>query len=78
MRMPDCQECDRLREQYGNANVFEYVRLDSRLKMATLREEVVGVAELTKSVEAAVVRRDVALHNFQEHKTTHPLVASAT
>lgn len=77
MRTPDCQECDRLREEYGNA-VFEYVRLDSRLKMATLRKEIEGVAELTKSVEAAVVRRDVALHNFQEHKTTYPLVASAT
>jgi len=76
-RMPDCQECDYLREEYGNA-VFDYVRLDSRMKMAVLRNEVEALAELTNRVEAAVARRDLALQRFREHKTTHPLVATAS
>jgi hypothetical protein len=75
--MPDCQECDHLREEYGNA-VFDYVRLDSLSKMAALRDEVEAVAELTKKVEVAVARRDLALQRFREHKTTHPLLATAS
>lgn len=71
-----CPECDRLREAYANA-VFECVRLDSKMKMAKLSDDV-GAANLVNSVEAALVRRDLALRRFQRHKATHPLVASAS
>lgn len=74
--MSPCQECDRLREEYANA-VFAYVRLDNRMKMAALRYEVEAAAELTMAVSAALTRRDAALKKFQEHKRTHPLVATA-
>jgi hypothetical protein len=75
--MLGCEECEVLREEYSNA-VFAYVRLDSRLKMAVLRNEVEAVPELTSQVEAAVARRDSALQHLQIHQSTHPLVARAT
>ncbi len=77
MREIACQECGRLREEYGNA-VFDYVKLDNRIKMAALRDEVDAVAELAKRVEIAMVRRDLALERFREHKTSHPVMAAAT
>jgi hypothetical protein len=76
MTKPDCDECDRLWEEYGTA-VLALVRLDSRLKMVTLRNEVEAVAQLTRSVEAAVALRDLALQRFREHHATHPFAASA-
>jgi hypothetical protein len=75
MRKPGCEECHRLREEYSNA-VFAYVRLDSRMKMTALRDEV--DEDLTKNVETAAARRDSALQQFRDHEATHPLVAAAT
>jgi hypothetical protein len=77
MSKPGCHECERRRWTYGDA-VFDYVNLDSRLKMAILRDDSETVAELSKRVVAAQARRDAALQRFREHETSHPLVATAT
>ncbi len=76
LKRPDCQECQRLWQEYSDA-VFDYVRLDSQLKMALLRDEVDAVEELKKGAAAAVARRDSAQRRFREHETTH-LVKAAT
>ena len=75
LKRPDCQECQRLWQEYSDA-VFDYVRLDGQLKMAALRDEVDAVEELRKSVVAAVARRDSAQGRFREHETTHPVKAA--
>jgi len=77
MSKPSCDECERRRQAYGDA-VFDYVKLDSRLKMAILRDDSETVTELSKRVAAAEMRRDAALRRFREHETSHPLVAAAT
>jgi molybdenum cofactor biosynthesis enzyme MoaA len=73
----DCRECERLREAYANA-VFACVRFESQMKIAALPYGDGPSAELVKRVGAALANRNLALRKFQEHKTTHPLMASAT
>ena len=77
LKKADCQECQRLWQEYSDA-VFDYVRLDGQLKMAALRDEVDAVEELRKSAAAAVARRDSAQRRFREHETTHPVMAATT
>jgi hypothetical protein len=72
-----CPECEHLQEAYANA-VFACVRFESQMKIAALSHEAGPSAELIKSVESALARRDLALRKFQEHKNTHPLIATAT
>jgi hypothetical protein len=75
LKRPDCQECQRLWQEYSDA-VFDYVRLDGQLKMAALRDEEDAVEELRKGAAAAVARRDSAQARFREHETTHPVRAA--
>jgi hypothetical protein len=71
-----CRECERLQEAYANA-VFACVRFENQMKMAAMSYEEKPSTELIKGVEAALARRNLALRRFQEHKTTHPLIAGA-
>jgi molybdenum cofactor biosynthesis enzyme MoaA len=73
----DCRECERLREAYADA-VFACVRFENQMKIAALPYGGGPSAELIQSVEAALAGRDLSLRKYQEHKTTHPVTASAT
>ena len=76
VKKPGCEECDRLWQSYSEA-VFDYVKIDGQRKMAQLRHEVEAVGDLTKKVQWALARRDLALERFREHETTHPILATA-
>jgi len=73
----ECRECERPREAYTDA-VFACVRFENQVRIAALPYGEGPSAELIRSVEAAVAHRNLALRKFQEYKTTHPLIASAT
>ena len=58
MRQPGCAECEQLWQDY-TAATFEHVNIDSRMKMAELRQDV-GVT-LTKAHAAAAEKREAAV-----------------
>ena len=55
MRQPGCAECEELWEDY-TAATFEHVNIDSRMKMAELRQDVSET--LTKAHDAAAEKRE--------------------
>ena len=74
MRKPKCAECKRLWEDY-TAATFVYARVDSKLKMAVLRDDVID--ELMQSFDTAYQRRDAALERFQQHEGSHTARAAS-
>lgn len=70
MRVPGCGECQRLWEEYTDTT-FALVKLDTQVKMATLRYESLEVMALLKEgVEAATHRRNAALARLKQHEAT--------
>jgi hypothetical protein len=77
MRVPVCEECERLWEDYTDAS-FTFVRLDARAKMSQLRQESLEVmALLREGVEAAAQCRDAALEHLKQHEATHQVRSAA-
>ena len=71
MRVSGCGECERLWDEYTDAT-FAFVKLDTQVKMAQLRQESLEVmARLKESVEAAAHDRDAALARLKQHEVTH-------
>ena len=68
MRVPGCEECERLWREYRDAT-FECVKLDGQAKMAEMRYEV--DTNLRLDLKAACTRRDTALEHSQKHEATH-------
>jgi hypothetical protein len=54
--------------EYRDAT-FKYVKLDGQAKMAEMRYEV--DTKLQTDLEAATIRRDIALEQSQQHEATH-------
>lgn len=77
MRVPGCGECQRLWEEYTDAT-FALVKLDTQVKMATLRYEPLEIMALLKEgVEAATHRRNAALARLKQHEATHQTRSSS-
>jgi hypothetical protein len=71
MRVPGCAECARLWEKYTDAT-FDFVKLDSQVKMAALRyESPMVMARLNEELAIAAQRRDAALKCLRQHEASH-------
>jgi hypothetical protein len=71
MRVPACDECGRLWQEYTDAT-FAFVKLDAQVKMAALRyESLVVMAQLNEGVAVAARHRDAALERLKQHEATH-------
>jgi hypothetical protein len=68
MRKSGCAECEHLWEEYSAAT-FEHVNIDSRMKMAQLRQDV--TVEVSSQHEAATQKRETAQRRLKEHEATH-------
>ncbi len=68
MRKPGCAECERLWEEYSAAT-FEHVNIDSRMKMAELRQEL--TVALSREDHAATQKLESAQRRLREHEATH-------
>ena len=71
MRISECEECALLWEKYSDAT-FDFVRLDSQVKMAALRyESLMVMARLNEEVAVAAQRRDATLTRVKQHEASH-------
>jgi ribosomal protein L12E/L44/L45/RPP1/RPP2 len=68
MRQPGCAECEQLWQDY-TAATFEHVNIDSRMKMAELRQDV--SVTLTKAHAAAAEKREAAQRRLKAHEAAH-------
>jgi hypothetical protein len=71
MRIPGCEECARLWEKY-TAATFDFVKLDSQVKMAALQyESSMVMARMDEEVVVVAQRRDTALKCLRQHEASH-------
>jgi len=77
MRVSGCEECVRLWKKYTDT-AFDFVKLDSKVKMASLQYESLGVmTRLREEVSVAARSRDVALERLKQHEITHQMRSAA-
>src|SRR5260370_31860618 len=71
MRVRECPECERLWEEYTDAN-FDFVKINRQTKMAKLRQESLEVmGRLRERGESAAQGCDAALEPLKQHQATH-------
>jgi hypothetical protein len=75
MRKPECAECEQLFKEYSAA-VFAHVKIDSRMKMADLRDDVTD--DLHRDHKAATEGRKGAQRRLNEHEATHSDAGAAS
>jgi len=77
MRVRECPECERLWEKYTDTS-FAFERLDTQLKMASLRyESLVVMALIKEGVAAAAECRDAALERLKAARGHPPNAISS-
>jgi hypothetical protein len=71
MRVPGCEECDRLWREYAKST-FEHIQADSKLKLAVLEGHVESVERLTRAMEEALHYRENMRESIRKHEASHP------
>jgi hypothetical protein len=71
MRISGCEECALFWEKYSDAT-FDFVKLDSQVKLAALLyESPMVMARLNEEVDVVAQRRDAALKCLRQHEASH-------
>jgi len=67
---PNCEECQRLWQEYAQATTA-HIKLDSKLRLAAIGHEHEQVPELTRQVEKAGALRASLREAIQKHDLAH-------